>query len=238
MVLFEKLLSGKKEWKDLQAALSSGLFPLSVTGLTEQAKAQLAASVCSEKGFCGMVVCDSDYAARQFCEDVSFFMGKEAIYYPSKEIEYYKERLGNFLFSDIVLQFFSKYFGGYYDLRSISRKNYIKLLIIFKHIMESMGFVYIHQIMTGNLSKLVKRRKISNKQLKKIEKSKRFMKLMEQYSHGINPDNNPILRNIAMLINTPIEYCDYNQQSMEGELINADIEIVADEYIRFLKMIS
>ena len=95
--------------------------------------------------------------------------------------------------------------------------------------MSSMGFVYIHQIMTGNLSKLVKRRKISNKQLKKIEKSKRFSKLMEQYSHGINPENNPILRNIAMLINTPIEYCDYDLQNMEGELINADIEIVADE---------
>lgn len=159
--------------------------------------------------------------------------------HPDKEeITYYKNKLGNFLFSDIVLQFFSKYFGGYYDLKSISRKNYIRLLIVFKHIMSSMGFVYIHQIMTGNLSKLVKRRKISNKQLKKIEKSKRFMKLMEQYSHGINPDNNPILRNIAMLINTPIEYCDYNQQNMEGELINADIEIVSDEYIRFLKMIS
>ena len=159
--------------------------------------------------------------------------------HPTKdEIDYYKNRLGNFLFSEIVLQFFSKYFGGYYDLKSISRKNYIRLLIVFKHIMSSMGFVYIHQIMTGNLSKLVKRRKISNKQLKKIEKSKRFMKLMEQYSHGINPDNNPILRNIAMLINTPIEYCDYDQQNMEGELINADIEIVSDEYIRFLKMIS
>ena len=159
--------------------------------------------------------------------------------HPDKEeINYYKEKLGNFLFSDIVLQFFSRYFGGYYDLKSISRKNYIRLLIVFKHIMESMGFVYIHQIMTGNLSKLVKRRKISNKQLKKIEKSKRFMKLMEQYSHGINPDNNPIIRNIAMLINTPIEYCDYNRQNMEGELINADIEIVSDEYIRFLKMIS
>lgn len=164
---------------------------------------------------------------------------KEYDIYPEKdEIDYYKERLHNFLFSDIVLQFFSKYFGGYYDLKSISRKNYMKLLVIFKHIMSSMGFVYMHQIMTGNLSNIVKRRKISNKQLTKISQSKRFQKLMEQYSHGISPDNNPILRNIAMLVNTPIEYCDFNKQEMEGELIQADVEIVADEYIRFLKMIS
>lgn len=164
---------------------------------------------------------------------------KEYDIYPEKEeLYYYQEKLTNFMFSDIVLQFFSKYFGGYYDLKTISRKKYIKLLVIFKHVMESMGFVFIHQIMTGNLSKSVKRRKISNKQLQKIEKSKRFMKLMEQYSHGIDPDNNPIVRNIAKLINTPIEYCDFNLQEREGELIEADIEIVADEYIRFLKMIS
>ena len=159
--------------------------------------------------------------------------------YPEKEeLEYYKNHLQNFFFADIVLQFFSKYFGGYYDLKSISRKNYLKLLVIFKLIMGSMGFIYIHQIMTGNLSKVVKRRKISNKQLKKIEKSKRFQKLMEQYNQGIDPENNPILRNIAMLINTPIEYCDYNLPEMEGEEIKPDIEIASDEYIRFLKMIG
>lgn len=158
--------------------------------------------------------------------------------YPSKEeVKYYKEHLHNFYFSDIVLQFFSKYFGGYYDLKSISRKNYLKLVIIFKRIMKSMGFIYLHQIMTGNSSKVVKRRKISNKQLNKIKDCPQFKKLMEQYSQGIDPDNNPILRNIAMIINTPIEYCDYDMPDMEGKEIKPDIEITTDEYIRFLKMI-
>ena len=159
--------------------------------------------------------------------------------YPEKEeLDYYKEHLHNYYFSDILLQFFSKYFGGYYDLRSISKKKYLKLLVIFKHIMSSIGFIYIHQIMTGNLSDTIKRRKISNKQLEKIQNSKKFQKLMEQYDQGIDPNNNPILRNIAMLINTPIEYCDYYMQDKEGEEIKADIEVVADEYIRFLKMLS
>ena len=90
IVLFDKLLSGKKEWKELQTATKSGLFPLSVTGLTEQSKAHITAMICGETKACGMVVCDSDYSAKQFCEDISFFSGKEAIYYPSKEIEYYR----------------------------------------------------------------------------------------------------------------------------------------------------
>lgn len=172
-----------------------------------------------------------DESIKKIQKDYNFTIDKD-------ELEYYKNHLKNYLFSDIVLQFFSKYFGGYYDLKSISKKNYLKLLIMFKHIMSSMGFIYIHQIMTGNLSKVVKRRKISNKQLNKIAKSKRFERLMEQYDQGIDPDNNPILRNIAMLLNTPIEYCDYLQPEMEGQIIQPDIEVVSDEYIRFLKMIG
>ena len=64
--------------------------PLSVTGISEQAKAQLASYFCVRKKAGAMIVCDSDYTAKRFCEDITFFLGKEAIYYPSKEIEYYR----------------------------------------------------------------------------------------------------------------------------------------------------
>ncbi len=89
IVLFEKILSAKKEWSEVSRLFDGGKFPLSVTGLTEQSKAQLAASFCARKQSGAMIVCDSDYSARLFCEDVAFFLGREAIYYPSKEIEYY-----------------------------------------------------------------------------------------------------------------------------------------------------
>lgn len=153
------------------------------------------------------------------------------------EISWYKENIRSFTFSDIILQFFSKYFGGYYDLKSISKSQYIKLLIIFKKIMSDLGFFYIPQLLTGNISKTIKRRNISNKQLKHIEESYKFKELMKNYSCVITEDNNPILNNIAMLINTPIEYVDYSNRSMLGKDIKVDIGIVVDEYIRFLYMI-
>lgn len=152
------------------------------------------------------------------------------------EIAYYKEHLKSFTFSDTILQFFAKYFGGYYDLKTISKKYYIRLMIIFKKIMKNMGFIYINQIMTGNLSKTIKRRKISTKQLKKIEQSPKFQKLMKQYSMGMETENNPVLRNIAMLINTPIEYCDYENPEMYGMPIQVDIDIAVSEYLRFLSL--
>ncbi len=88
--LFETVLTEKKEWKELSALYKKGLSPISVTGLTEQAKALLVAHISMERKAGAMVVCDSDYNARRFCEDLNFFCGKESIFYPSKEIEYYR----------------------------------------------------------------------------------------------------------------------------------------------------
>ena len=154
-----------------------------------------------------------------------------------EEFDYYRENLRDFAFSDIILQFFSSHFGGYYDLKSITKKNYIRLLIIFKKIMSSMGFIYIHQIMTGNLSKNIKRRKVSTKQLDKIEESRRFQKLMENYSMAMEKDKNSIMTNIAALINTPVEFVDYAYPDRLGEDIRAEFDIIADEYMRFIKML-
>lgn len=153
------------------------------------------------------------------------------------EMDFYRENLKDFAFSEIVLQFFAKYFGGYADLRSISKKNYIHLLIIFKKVMSKMGFIYLHQILTGNISPNIKKRKISSKQLAKIEKSPKFQKIMKQYSMAMEEEKNSIMINIASLINTAVTCVDYDQPDRLGEDIKEDYDIIADEYMRFIKML-
>ena len=153
------------------------------------------------------------------------------------ELDFYRKNLNSFVFSEIILQFFANYFGGFYDLKSISKKNYIHILIIFKKIMASMGFIYINQIMTGNVSKNIKRRKISTKQLNKIAESRRFKKIMKNYSMGMSDERNSIIYNIAELINTPVEYVDYDNQEHLGEDIKGEFDIIVDEYLRFIQML-
>lgn len=153
------------------------------------------------------------------------------------ELNYYKKNLRSYAFSELILQFFAKYFGGIFDLRSISKKDYLKLVIIFKKIMSKMGYVYIHQIMTGNISNTIKKRRISSKQLKKIESSHKFQKAMKNYSMGMDYENNATIRVIAALINTPIEYVDYDNDDRLNQNIIADTDIVTDEYLRFIKML-
>ena len=157
----------------------------------------------------------------------------------SDEINFYKKNLKTACFNELILQFFSNYFGGFYDLTSISRKDYIKLVIVFKHIMHNVGFRYIQHIMTGNVSSKIKRRKISTKQLKKIKNSYHFKQIMRDYDMSISDDdeNNPIIRNIALLINTPVELVDYKMKDKLGVDIQVNVDIVSDEYLRFIKML-
>src|SRR5699024_6050485 len=65
-------------------------------------------------------------------DDIKKIQKKYNIKISKEELKYYKDHLRSFAFSEIILQFFAKYFGGVYDLKSISKKDYIKLVIIFK----------------------------------------------------------------------------------------------------------
>jgi hypothetical protein len=141
------------------------------------------------------------------------------------ELRYYKENMKNFVFYEFILQFFVNDFGGIYDLKNISKKNFITLMIIFKKIMKKMGFFYLPQILTGNVSRTIKRRKVTTKQLRKIESSYKFRKMMKHYSMGMSIENNTILRNIALLINTPIEFVDYEYPDDYGNIIQVDNDI-------------
>jgi len=77
------------EWQKALSLFCEGSLPLALTGLTETAKAQLSAVFCKQKQG-GIIVCDSDLSAQKFAQELSFFLGHSAIYYPSKEIEYYR----------------------------------------------------------------------------------------------------------------------------------------------------
>ena len=47
----------------------------------------------------------------------------------NEEIDYIRRIFTSFAFSDIILQFFAKYTGGFYDLKSISKRDYIHLMV-------------------------------------------------------------------------------------------------------------
>ena len=78
-------LSGFNEIGNLK-----GKEAVSVVGLNPPAKAHFAALVCKNFKKQGLFICDSDYKAQKVCEDMSFYFPEKILYYPSKELEFFK----------------------------------------------------------------------------------------------------------------------------------------------------
>ena len=78
-------LSGFNEIGNLK-----GKEAVSVVGLTPPAKSHFAALVCKNFKKQGLFICDSDYKAQKVCEDMSFYLPEKILYYPSKELEFFK----------------------------------------------------------------------------------------------------------------------------------------------------
>ena len=78
------------EYGVIEENVRQGAVPINVSGLTESGKAHLAASLCQNLDLPGLYVTDSEYSAKKTAEDIAFFYGENALYYPAKEIEYYE----------------------------------------------------------------------------------------------------------------------------------------------------
>jgi hypothetical protein len=158
--------------------------------------------------------------------------------FKKNEIDFYRDNMEpNSIQINLLLQFFAKDFGSCEDLMIIKKVDYIKLVIIFKKVLLKHGFVYIPNLLTGNITK-IKGRRISKKQLEKIEESPRYKKTCEMYScvkDTMNSDQ--LLKIIAILINTPIKVVDYKMRHRLGREIIINNVIVADETLRFIEMI-
>lgn len=63
---------------------------IGVVGLTPSAKAHFAASLCLDLSCQGIYVTDSDYSAKKIAEELSFYFPDAVLYYPSKELDFFK----------------------------------------------------------------------------------------------------------------------------------------------------
>lgn len=164
---------------------------------------------------------------------------KYNVKFDDDEIKFYKKNLKNLYFSELVLQFFANAVGGYQDLDSVGKIPYIKLIIILKKVLSDMGFVYIQHLFTGNIPTKIKKRRITSKQLERIVNSSRYKRLMKQYSNisSSKDEDNFILSNIAILVNTPMTSVDYKMRNKLGDDIIIDTDLVADEFIRYVNLI-
>ena len=140
----------------------------------------------------------------------------------------------------LLFYYYARYFNGYRDLKSITKKQYIQLMILMKKALELNGDLWLPQILSADIEGRINARTIHNtKLIDKVEASEAYNKMLtDKYSalKGMNKQN-IILNLLSTLLNTQFKYCDYDTQEINGTVIEPDFDQLCQEFIDFINII-
>lgn len=157
------------------------------------------------------------------------------------ELNYYKEHHVISKFQTQLLQYFyAKHFNGHNDLLLVKRDQYIKLMVILRKSLEAQGFVYMPDIITGNIFKFNKRIKNNRKFLDKLKDSAFYKQLINDKFSTLTElgKDDVVVSILSTILNSEFTVVDYESQDQLGVKIDIDnVDIMCDEFLRFLSQI-
>lgn len=168
---------------------------------------------------------------------------KYDVKFTKESINYYNKYLSiNKLQRKLIFNFFAKYFGNIRDeYSSLTKKNYIKLIIIFKKMMKIMGFDFIQHILSGVVCTNPNVKKLSKKEVQYIVKSDLYKLLEEKYksTFDIISDEKVFFSGINNILSSKILLVDYdNKDKTHSEIkIKENRDVIKYEYLKLIGMI-
>ena len=153
------------------------------------------------------------------------------------EINYYKKNYRPTDFQlELIKLYFAKYFNGFSEMEALSSEQFARLVILMKYKMQSQGYRYMQHLIVGKmLDRSTNKTMRSLKFVDKIEQSDRYKRLVEKKYAKLLKLKGPrvILDVLSTLLKTKFEFIDYNNQDLQGKVINIDEDLVSDEFLLF-----
>lgn len=158
------------------------------------------------------------------------------------EIDYYIERLskdGKFVINsfqkDLVFNLFYKYFGDSVSIKAINSRDYIKLVIAAKRMLEANNLIVLPYIISSRINRLMTRKNVNKKELTKLQNSQSYSYIKEKYK---NPKiENLILSMIAGILSSEFEIIDYNNDEIDGKIISSLGDYLIEEMLTYISLI-
>lgn len=163
-----------------------------------------------------------------------------AIHISDEEKEWYNKYLTiTPIGRDLLFYYYARYFNGYRDLKSITKRQYIQLMILMKRALEMNGDIWLSQIVSADIEGRINARTIHNtKMIEKVENSETYKKMIDdKYAalKGMNKQN-IIINILSTLLNTQFKYCEYDNDN-NGQLIEPDFDQLCQEFLDFINLI-
>lgn len=160
------------------------------------------------------------------------------------EVEFYMNRLMtdgdlntilNSFQKFLIFNLFYKYFGDVNTILAIDIVDYVKLIIIAKKMLSNIGMIIFPYIISSKMRNIQQRKNVNKKELLKIVSSKLIKKIEDKYKDP------KIIKQIYSLIATVLsnsfELIDYDNEEIDGHIIDNTADIVIEEILMYIDMI-
>lgn len=162
--------------------------------------------------------------------------------FDEEEINFYLHRLSdgvgvtvNSFQKDLVFNLFYKYFNDPQTLNMISVRDYVKLIIAARKILESAGMVLLPYIISSKIVRVASRKNINKKELTKLELSPLYNQIKDKYRN--EKIEKHILSLIAATMSSDFECIDMEDPELNGRIIQVIPEIILEEIPMYITLI-
>lgn len=158
------------------------------------------------------------------------------------EIDFYINKLskdGTFTINsfqeDLVFNLFYKYFGDTISIKAINQRDYIKLIIAAKKLLELNGLIIMPYIISSKVKRLITRKSVNKKELSKLQSSPFYQLVLDKYK---NPKiENQILSMIAGILSSEFEIIDFYDDELDSRLVETNIDLLLEEVLMYVLLI-
>lgn len=173
--------------------------------------------------------------------DVLSMLEKEIGYISDDEIEFYKKySLHNDQFhTDLIRNYFVKYFDGYAELKVMNILTNVELIIIAKRLLKKSGYKQLQWLMSSvPYGKISKRLLRNRRYMDKLKASEKYINIMENKYKALKgfKDDEPLML-ISMVLNNTYRFVEYERKELTGEIIPFDEDIISAEILDFINEI-
>lgn len=167
--------------------------------------------------------------------------------FDENEIDYYIRRLsdmeGNIINrfqKRLVFNLFYKYFGDTITINNINKRDYIKLIIAAKRMLQANNTIVMPYIISSKIEKIVERKSINKKELEKLKSSKIYECVKQNYMENDTKIESEILYNIATILSSEFRIIAYDEPKIDGMILDKSIitEYIGEEILTYILLIN
>ena len=176
------------------------------------------------------------------CEETCDYIDRIFGPFDPNEIAYYEKNLQKYgetsiqtFQKELVFYVFYKYFGDTVSIYGINNHDYIKMIIAAKRIMKNNSMLILPEILSGKIEKYVSRKSVNKSMMTKIKTSSYYQDVIDKYRDEKLVKR--ILSIVASIVSSEITFVNYEEQSLTGNPIPINQDIICEEVLMFSLLI-